>query len=259
MHFVIMTFLFLGFSMNAKAEVVGQSIEYKEGSTKLIGYIAYDNAKTDKRPGVIVVPEWKGLNDYAKRRANELAQLGYVALAADIYGNGLQPKDNKEAAELAGKFKKDVKLLRARVNAALKTLKANKMVDTSKTFAIGYCFGGTTVLELARSGADVLGVVSFHGGLATPNANDAKKIKAKILALHGALDPNVSQSEVEAFQKEMNDAKVDYQFTAYSGAVHGFTNPDNGSDITKGVAYNAVADKRSWIAMTNFFDELLKK
>jgi dienelactone hydrolase len=241
------------------AAIVEKPIEYKEGNTTLEGYLVYDYTKSGKMPGVIVVHAWMGLNDYAKSRAKQLAEMGYVAFAADIYGKGVFPKDTKEASDLSSKYKSDVALLRKRVQAALKTLKAQKNVDSSNTAAIGYCFGGTTVLELARSGADVKGVVSFHGGLSTPNSKDAKKIKSKVLVLHGAIDPYVKPEEVASFQQEMNDASVDYQFVAYSGAVHSFTEPAAGKNVKSGAAYNEKADKRSFEAMKSFFAEIFSK
>jgi dienelactone hydrolase len=252
---LVSTFLFTN---NAEAKLISRTIEYKEGSQPLEGYLAYDDRFTGKRPGVLVVHEWKGLNDYAKMRANMLAGLGYVAFAADIYGKGIRPQGNEEAGKLAGKFKGDRKLLRARANAGLNVLKSNKLTNTSKLAAIGYCFGGTTVLELARSGAPVKGVVSFHGGLDTPTPGDAKNIKGAVLAHHGADDPNVPEKDVLAFQDEMRKAGVDWQFVSHSNAVHGFTNPANGTDNSKGVAYNAKADKRSWQSMVDFFKEIFK-
>src|SRR3954452_18619762 len=187
-------------------------VDYKEGATQLSGYLAYDQERTDhgyKMPGVLVVHEWYGLNDYAKHRAEQLAALGYVAFAADIYGKGIVAKNTQEAGELAGKYKGDRELLRKRVTAALQTLRKQPNVETAKVAAIGYCFGGTTVLELARSGADVAGVVSFHGGLDSPNPADGKNIKAKVLVLHGADDPFVKKEDREAFENEMREANVD--------------------------------------------------
>ncbi|HEY0552143.1 MAG TPA: dienelactone hydrolase family protein, partial [Verrucomicrobiae bacterium] len=161
-------------------------------------------------------------------------------------------------AALAGKYKSDRPLLRARITAALETFRANERVNSKQIAAIGYCFGGTTVLELARNGADIAGLVSFHGGLSTPSPSDAKNIKCKVVALHGADDPFVPAEEVTAFEKEMRDAKVDWQLTAYGGAVHSFTDKNAGNDNSKGSAYNAAADARSWRAMTAFFDEVLR-
>ncbi len=242
---------------SAHAKLQSQAIEYKDGETVLEGYLVYDDAIHGKRPGVIIVHEWMGLGAYEKGRAEQIAGLGYVAFAADIYGKGIRPKDSKEAAEFAGKYRGgDRMVLRSRVNAALDILKKQALVDPSRTAAIGYCFGGTTVLELARSGADVAGVVSFHGGLSTPSPGDAKNIKGKVLALHGADDPYVKTEEVLAFQDEMRKAGVDWYFVSYGNTVHSFSNPAAGNDTAKGAAYNAKADKRSWDAMKKFLKEI---
>jgi dienelactone hydrolase len=208
---------------------------------------------------VLFVHHWKGLGAYEKRRAEQLARLGYVAFAADIYGKGVRPSDPKDAAAAAGKYKNDRPLLRKRVVAGLEALKSQPMVDTTKLAAMGYCFGGTTALELARSGADVAGVVSFHGGLATPTPQDAKNIKGKVLALHGADDPFVPPLEVAGFQEEMRRGGVDWEFVSFGGAVHSFTDSGAGSDNSKGAAYNEKADRRSWEAMKDFFAEIFGK
>jgi dienelactone hydrolase len=255
MGFSILVFLA---STVAQAEVVTETLEYKQGETRLIGYLAAPKDTMQPGPGVLVVPEWKGLNDYAKQRAEQLAELGYVALAADIYGEGKVAADNKEAGALAKTYKDDRDLLRARMNAGLETLKAQPSVDPQQVAAIGYCFGGTAVLELARSGADVNGVVSFHGGLDTPQPEDSKNIKAKVLVLHGGDDPLVPPEQVQAFKEEMRQGKVDWQLITYGGAVHSFTNPGSGSDPSQGVAYDAAADRRSWQHMQLFFDELFQ-
>ncbi|RII30599.1 MAG: dienelactone hydrolase [Geobacter sp.] len=246
----------LALSVNAEAAVKTKVIEYKQGDTVLEGYLAWDDTKTVKRPGILVVHEWTGLGPYVKRRAEMLARLGYVAFAADIYGKGVRPSTPAEAAKTAAIYKDDRPLMRARARAGLDILKTRKYVDPHRLAAIGYCFGGTVVLELARDGADVKGTVSFHGGLATPTPQDARNIKGKVLALHGADDPYVKADEVAAFQDEMRKAGVDWQMNIYGGAVHGFTNPDNGTDNSKGAAYNEKADKRSWEAMKLFFKEI---
>jgi dienelactone hydrolase len=245
-------------AFGARAQVQTRTVEYQQGDAKLEGYLAYDAASTGKRPGILVVHEWTGINPYTRKRVEQLASLGYVAFAADIYGKGIRPATPKEAAETAGRYKSDRPLLRARVQAALAELRKQPGVDPARIAAIGYCFGGTTVLELARSGADVRGVVSFHGGLDTPTPGDAKNIKAKVLALAGADDPFVPPAQVAAFEEEMRAAKVDWQLVKYSGAVHSFTNPGAGNDNSKGAAYNAAADRRSWAAMRAFFDELFE-
>lgn len=242
-----------------QAAIETRSVEYRQGNTQLIGYLAFPKDVTGPLPGILVVHEWMGLNDYAKHRADQLAELGYIAFAADIYGDGKIAANREEAGKLAGSYKNDRPLLRARVAAGLATLKAQPGVAGDKIAAIGYCFGGTTVLELARSGADIAGVVSFHGGLDTPTSQDAKNIRAKVLALQGADDPYVPADQVAAFENEMRQAGVDWQLIVYGGAVHGFTNPANGTDNSKGAAYNALADARSWVAMQQFFNELFAK
>ena len=242
-----------------QAAIETRSVEYRQGNTRLVGYLAFPKDVTGPLPGILVVHEWMGLNDYAKHRADQLAELGYIAFAADIYGDGKIAANREEAGKLAGSYKNDRPLLRARVAAGLATLKAQPGVTGDKIAAIGYCFGGTAVLELARSGADIAGVVSFHGGLDTPTSQDAKNIRAKVLALHGADDPYVPADQVAAFENEMRQAGVDWQLIVYGGAVHGFTNPANGTDNSKGAAYNALADARSWVAMQQFFNELFAK
>ena len=240
----------------AHAALKTETVEYKQGDTILEGFLAYDDSFTGKRPGVLVIHEWNGLGDFVKKCSIQLAQLGYIAFAADIYGKGVRPKTPQESGVEAGKYKTDRTLLRKRATVGLEVLKNNPNVDSAHVAAIGYCFGGTTVLELARSGADLSGVVCFHGGLDTPNPDNTKKILCKVLVLHGADDPHSPPEQVAAFQNEMRKAGVDWQMIIYGGAVHGFTNPDNGDDNSKGVAYNEKADKRSWEAMKPFFTEI---
>jgi dienelactone hydrolase len=205
------------------AQITIESVEYKQGEAVLDGYIAYDAALKGKQPGVVIVHDWMGVSDYVKMRAEQLAKFGYVAFVADIYGKGVRPKNTSEASQQAGKFRADRTLMRARAQAALDRLKQDPRVDIGRIAAMGYCFGGGAVLELARSGADLAGVISFHGNLDTPNPDDAKNIKGKVLVLHGADDPYVPAAQVEAFQTEMRKANVDWQFVAYGGAVHAFT------------------------------------
>ncbi len=257
MRLVSISVIFLAVTSPLYAAVQTKTIEYKQGDQVLEGYLAWDDATAGPRPGVLVVHEWTGLGDYVKMRCRKLAELGYVAFGADIYGKGVRPAP-PEAAAIAGKYKKDQKLMRDRVTAGLNELRGNPMCDQKRIAAIGYCFGGTCVLELARSGADVAGVVSFHGGLSTANPADAKNIRGKVLVLHGADDPHVTRKEVEAFEEEMRNAGIDWQFVAYGGAVHAFTNPSAGNDNSKGAAYNAAADRRSWEAMKAFFGEIFK-
>ena len=240
----------------AHAEVHTEAVAYKQGDTALEGYLAYDTAVQGKRPGVLIVHDWMGPGKFSNGRAEELAKLGYVAFAVDIYGKDVRPKDPKEAGVQAGKFKGDRKLLRERVLAGLEVLKARDNVDATKIAAIGYCFGGTTVLELGRAGAPVAGIVTFHGGLDNPAPEDGKNIKGKVLVLHGADDPFVPADQVAAFEDEMRKGGVDWELVKYSKAVHAFTNPAAGSDNSKGAAYNELADKRSWQAMKDFFAEI---
>lgn len=245
-------------SVNAISQIHTENVEYKDGTVTLEGYIAYDESFKDTRPGILIVHEWTGINDYTKSRCEQLARLGYFAFAADIYGKDFRPHNSEEAGKLASLYKNDRQLMRKRINLALDEIKKQKQVNTEKIATIGYCFGGTVALELARSGADIKGIVSFHGGLDTPNQDDAKNIKAKILVLHGGDDPFVSPEQLENFKKEMKDAGVDYQIFIYGGAVHSFTNPNSGNDPSKGAAYNEKADKRSWEAMKTFFNEIFK-
>ena len=245
-------------AVSLHAKIVTSTIEYQHGDTTLQGFLAYDDAISGKRPGVLIVHQWMGLTDYEKHRAEQLAALGYVAFCADVYGKGVHPKDTTEAGAEATKYKSDRALLRARVNAGLATLKTNELVDAKHIAAIGYCFGGTAAIELARSGADIAGVVSFHGGLDSPTPADGKNIKCKILACHGADDPFVKAEDLAAFEKEMREANVDWQLIKYGGAVHSFTQPLAGNDNSKGAAYNERADKRSWAAMKTFLESIFK-
>ena len=250
--------LSLFLSAQAGAEIITQTIEYRQGDTVLEGYLAYNTSGPAHKPSVLIVHDWMGLGSYAKNRADQLARLGYVAFAADIYGKGVRPDNPKDAATTAAIYKNNRVLLRERIKAALDELRRQQMVDTGKIAAIGYCFGGTTVLELARSGADVRGVVSFHGGLDTPSPQDAKNIRSKVLVLHGADDPYVPAEQIKAFEDEMRGGNVDWQLVKYSKAVHSFTNPDAGIDNSKGAAFNAEADYRSWEAMKSFFKEIFQ-
>ncbi len=256
-HFVGVLMVFLTVT-NAFAALRSETVNYKQGDVTLEGYLAYDDATKDKRPGVLVVHEWKGLGPYVKSRAEQLASMGYVAFAPDIYGKGIRPQTNEEAGKQATIYKSDRGLLRARIKAGLNALENHPLTDVKRIAAIGYCFGGTTVLELARSGADVAGVVSFHGGLSSPTPDDARNIKARVLTLHGADDPYVKSEEVLAFQDEMRKGNVDWRLISYGGAVHSFTNFEAGNDSSKGAAYNEKADKRSWEDMKLFFEEIFK-
>jgi len=243
---------------SAYAGLRTERVEYRDGDVLLEGYLAYDGTTKGKRPGVIVVHEWWGLNRYIERRTEELAKLGYIAFAIDMYGKGIRADNPQKAGELSGTYTKNRGLMRSRARAGLEILRKQPLADASQIAAIGYCFGGTTVVELARSGAPLSGVASFHGGLDTPNPADAGNIKGSVLVLHGADDPFQPREKVEAFQDEMRKANVDWQMNIYGGAQHGFTNPDADKYGIKGVAYNEKADKRSWEAMKIFFKEIFK-
>jgi dienelactone hydrolase len=249
--------LLLG-AMSLQAAIQSKTIEYKQGDTTLEGVLVWDDAVKGPRPGVLVVHQWMGLTAYEKQRAAQLAELGYVAFCADIYGKGIRPKDTKEAGAEATKYKTNRALLRLRANAGLEELKKSELVDAKRIAAIGYCFGGTTVIELARNGADIQGVVSFHGGLDSPTPADGKNIKCKVLAMHGADDPYVSAKDLAAFEDEMRDNKVDWALIKFGGAVHSFTQPMAGNDNSKGAAYTEKADKRSWAVMKLCFSDILK-
>ncbi|MDF3030787.1 MAG: dienelactone hydrolase family protein [Moraxellaceae bacterium] len=250
----------LGLSLEALAEIKTREIPYKSADgTELVGYYAYDDNIKGKRPGVIVVHEWWGLNDYARRRARELAELGYAALAIDMYGGGKHTMHAKEAKEMMQHATSDAKASQARAQAGLDLLKSQAEVDARRVAAIGYCFGGKIVLDMARQGMDLAGVVSFHGVLATNAPAEKGKVKARVLVLNGEADTFIPASDIESFKKEMKGAGVDYQFVNYPGAKHAFTSVDadrlakeNGIDI----AYNAEADKASWKKMQKFFQEI---
>lgn len=249
--------LILGRSAHARAEIVEERVEYSEGGTTLIGFRYSDSAAKTKAPGVIVFSDWLGVGDFAKDRARELVKLGYRAFVADIYGGGQLLKGPKEAGPLAGKFKGDRPLFRARTQAALKALLQDPLVDSSRVGAIGFCFGGTAVLELGRSGAPVAALVSFHGGLDTPEPALGKQIKGSVLVLHGADDPHVPVTDVRAFEDEMRNGGVRWELVEYGGAVHAFTNPAVGTDTKTGAAYNETVSNRAFARMRDFLKEQL--
>jgi dienelactone hydrolase len=243
-------------ALPAAAALKHEPLVYQHGGVTFRGALVYDDAIKGKRPGVMVVPEWMGLVSLTRQKAEEVAKLGYVALAVDMYGEGKTAKDSQEAAQLAGALRRDRPLMRARAQAALEALRRHARVDGDRLAVMGYCFGGGVALELARSGAPLRGTVSFHGNLDTPNPADARNIKGQVLVLHGADDPLVPAEQVAAFQSEMRNAKVDWQMNSYGGAVHSFTNPQAGNDPSKGVAYNEKADKRSWEALSSFLKRI---
>ncbi len=239
------------------AEVVERDVVYESGGVEFEGFHVYDDEVEGKRPGVLIVHQWTGLTENEKMRARMMAELGYNVFAVDVYGKGVRPKP-PEAGDVAGIFKKDRALFRERMVAGLEVLKSDERTEGSRLAAVGYCFGGMGVLELARGGVDLKGVVSFHGSLGAAEGMGAEKgkVKAKVLCLHGAVDPFVPREELEGFEKEMEEASVDWQLVSFGGAVHAFTQKSAGDDVTKGAAYNAKADARSWEYLEEFLEEI---
>ncbi len=237
-----------------------ENISYKSHSVTMNGFVVYDENVTGKRPAVLVVPEWWGLNEYAKRRARELAGLGYIAMAVDLYGNGMQADNPELAGKLAGPFYQNLAMAKAHFDAAVTKFKEYKEVDTANMAGIGYCFGGGMLLNFVRMGEGLKGIVSFHGSLMGTPA-DKNLLKAKILVLHGDDDKFVTAGEVEAFKKQMDSIHADYTFKNYPGATHAFTNPAAtamGEKFKMPIAYNAAADTASWNEMKIFFTGLFK-
>lgn len=237
-----------------------ENINYTIDSLKMDGYVVYDENMEGKRPAVLVVHEWWGLNDYSKMRARELAKLGYIAMAVDMYGNGRRADNPTDAGNLAMPFYKDPQMAKTNFDAALAKFKTYSEVDVNNIAAIGYCFGGGVLLNLARMGEDLKGVVSFHGSLIGTPA-DKNLLKAKILVCHGNDDTFVPREEVAQFKKQMDSIGAKYIFKGYDGAVHAFTNPNAtamGKKFSLNIAYNAAADTASWNEMKVFFTDLFK-
>jgi dienelactone hydrolase len=255
MKSIVFCFALLVLSINGNSAMISKEISYKSDTVTCRGFLAYDNSTKNKQPGILVAHEWWGLNDFAKTQAKRLAQMGYVAFAVDLYGNGIKTSDPKVAGAMAGSLR-GTQILRDRITAGLSALLSQPAVDSSRTAAIGFCFGGSAVLGLAYSGANVKGVVSFHGGLFSPGEEDMKRIKARLLILHGANDPTMPIDTIVRFQDAMRKSGADWQMVYYGNSVHGFTNPVNGTDNARGVAYNAQAAQRSWMAMEIFLKEV---
>ncbi len=238
------------------ANIRTEPVSYQANGTTLKGYLACDEGSAAKRPGVLVVHEWWGLNDYIRRRAQMLAELGYTALAVDMYGEGQTAANPDEAGRLMNAVLENMKQGEARLKAGYELLKGRPTTDAAHVAAIGYCFGGAMVLHAARIGMDLDGVVSFHGALGSAHKPAPGSVRARILVCHGAADSLVPDADVAAFKQEMDEAEADYRFVAYEGALHGFTNPDadeNGKKYGLPLAYSAETDRRSWQAMQKFF------
>ena len=244
------------FGTPAQAKVVGKNVAYEDAGVQLEGYLVYDDAVTGKRPGALVVDEWWGLTEYARGRAEQLAALGYVAFALDMYGKGKVTKHPEEAGEWAKQVSSNVRAWQQRAVAGLEVLKKEPRTDSQRIVAIGYCFGGSTVQQLAYSGADIRGVVSFHGSLLLPPAEQGNQVKAKILICHGAADPFTKLGAVEQYMAAMDKAGLDWQLVVYGGAKHGFTNPDAHKAGMEALAYSKSADQRSWADMQVLFKEI---
>jgi dienelactone hydrolase len=244
--------------MPAQAAVKTKVADYQIGSATFEGFWAYDDAQKGKRPGVVIFSAWTGISDNEREHAERLAKLGYAVFVADTYGKGINPKPGKEAGMESGKYINNRPLYRERAEAGLTQLTKNPMVDGSRIAAIGYCFGGVGALELGRTGAPLKAIVVFHSDLSDPTPADDKNIKGHVLALQGGDDPLVPQAANDEFEKEMREANVDWQLVAYSHTVHAYTDKEAGSDNSKGAAYNAESEKRSWIAMKDFFAEYLR-
>ena len=232
-------------------------VDYRHDNTELEGYAAWDGPDEKRRPGVLVIHEWMGIGPHERHSCDELAHAGYLGFAADIFGKHDRPKNVNEAVEYATRYRAGERaLLRARAQAGLAALRAQPQCDPDRLAVIGFCFGGTAALELARSGAAVRATVSFHGGLGTERPGDARQIRGAVLALHGADDPFVPKTDVDAFEEEMRRGKIDWQLVKYGSAVHSFTNPQAGNDVSKGAAYDRRAAERGWRAMLDLFSEV---
>lgn len=255
----IYTLLLLGLMVIGSlshAEIRSQVIQYQDGETALKGHIYWDSAIKGKRPGVMVVHEWWGLNDYAQKRARMLAEMGYVAFAADMYGDNRVTTHGEQAGSWMKQITSNISHWQSRAQLGLAQLQEHALVDQAQLAAIGYCFGGATVMQLAYSGADLKGVVSFHGSLPPVTEEQSHQIKAKVLAAHGNADPFVPAERVAAFQASLDAAGADWQLLSFGGVQHSFTNPGADAHNMDGIKYDAAADRRSWQAMQQFFKEI---
>lgn len=246
----------------AEPKIVGKTVEYSAQGVVMKGYLAYDESIKGKRPGVLVVHEWWGLDDYARKRARMLAGLGYTALAVDMYGEGKVATHPDDAGKFASELMKNFDVAKARFMTAMDFLKQQETIDPTRIAAIGYCLGGGVVLNLAREGVDLKGVASFHGGLTAVNPAQPGSVKTKILVLNGGADKFTTPEQIKAFKQEMKAAGVDFKFISYPGAMHSFTNPEAdvwGKKFNLPVAYNANADKKSWGELKKFLKTIFQR
>jgi dienelactone hydrolase len=241
----------------SQAAIVTKTVDYEFDGVKLKGFLAYDDTPKEKRPGVLVVHEWWGLNQYAKDRATGLAQMGYVAFAPDMYGDGKVTEHPDDARKMSAMVRQNIKVWRGRAEAGLKVLKSQPNVDPDKLAAIGYCFGGSTCLELAYSGADLKAVATFHAALPKPTEAEAKAIKGRLLICHGEADFFIKPEDVKAFRAALDTAKVKYEFVGYKDVFHSFTVPGADKHMIKGMKYDMKADADSWDRMKKLFKETL--
>ena len=256
--FSLISFFFYA-TLPAQAALQTEEVAYKADGVVMKGYLAYDDKVQGKRPGVLVVHEWWGHNEYARKRARMLAKLGYTALAVDMYGDGKQADHPENAGKFAAEVRKNMPVAEKRFRAAFDHLRRHSTVDRERVAAMGYCFGGGIVLEMARRGVELDGVVSFHGSLGTTEPARAERVKARVLVFNGAADQFVKPEEIERFKTEMNNAGVDYEFVSYPGALHSFTNPSAdalGKKFNLPLAYDAKADKKSWKKTQNFLESI---
>ena len=255
---VILTLSSLLLSTALQAKVITEAVTYTEAGEEYTGYVSYDNAIKGKRPGVMVVHEWWGLDDYAKRRTEMLARLGYVAFAVDMYGTGKVTDSPDQAREWMTEATADVEWWRERAMAGIRYLKNHKLVDADKIAAIGYCFGGGTVLQLAYGGLDINGIVSFHGSLPIADESAFGKIKTRMLIAHGNADPFIPRETVTKFQDTLDKAKADWHMITYGNVLHSFTNPKSDTRGMAALKYDKQADEHSWQAMQYFFKDIFK-
>jgi dienelactone hydrolase len=258
MRSLLIVLLLLGFALPVQAKIVTKTVSYQHGGENLEGFLAYDDAVRGKRPAILVVHEWWGLNEYARGRAEQLAGMGYVAFALDMYGKGKVTKHPSQAGQWMKQVRSNVYQWRQRALAGLQVLKKDPRTDVSRIAAIGYCFGGATVQQLAYSGADIKGVVSFHGSLMLPVSVQINRVRAKILICHGAADPFVKRGEIEDYISAMDSSGLDYQIAIYGGAKHSFTNPEADKAGMDALKYSKSADQRSWEDMKVFFAEIFR-
>jgi len=245
-------------SNNVLAAIKTEPVAYSANGKTMEGYLAYDDSQKSLGPGILLIPDWMGISQFDKDKAEQLAKQGYVVFVVDMYGKGLRPSDAKEAAQFTAQFYKNTQLWRSEILAAFNKFTDMKLVNPQKVLAMGYCFGGSTALELARTGAPLIGTAVFHGGLATSTLEDAQNIKGPVLIMNGEDDPHVPPAMVAAFKEEMKQAHVDLTFINYKGAVHAFTHISAGNDNSSGVAYNAAADKKSWEDLQKFLKKVFK-